>query len=287
MPATAEEILLANDNASDYADKLMEDLEQVAAEDIDDLMNRLDNRNPELWAVLGVAPDLVVDDYDDVERDMRGLDWTEGLAGISAASTTQVFIEQRDETIIKPLAYREQTLGALVVTAPILVQAAKRAVEVEATKVYVKLQAKYLNDVKFIKAMDDVQLYDLLLETKSLRSFDKVVADQMGYVSRMTGLRPGDPRFNEEMSKLIEVNSGDYMKRQNRRTVERLYTKREIGGDTKSKMVWIVEGGPRTCSACHSNAGEIKTYEEWENYGLPGASTCFGGDRCRCHLAQI
>ena len=103
----------------------------------------------------------------------------------------------------------------------------------------------------------------------------------------MTDLRPGDPRLVEEVANLIDVNAGDTMRNMNRRSLEQLYTHREIDGNVQQDMAWIGEGGPNACYRCTDNYGEVKTYAEWQETGLPGAETCLGGDRCRCHLAAV
>jgi hypothetical protein len=97
MPNEVTEYIKASDNASDYADSLIEGLEQQAREDIDDLYRSPTNRDDELWTLLGVDTELTIDEYD--EEELRGIDWSLGVAGISGASTTQFFLVQRDDTI--------------------------------------------------------------------------------------------------------------------------------------------------------------------------------------------
>ena len=284
---TPGEIIAANDNASDYADAQMEAFSQRAAEDIDYLMREEEGRDLELWTLLSVSEVATLADYDRATREERDLDWTEGLGGLGAASTTQVFLDNRDETIVKPVAYREQVIGSLVVTATALKTAAKRSIDYLPIAKFEPLQAAYIEEFAFLSELSNAELYTVLVENGAMRPVDKLIADQMGYVSRMTDLRPGDPRFAEEVAGLINQNSTTNIASMNRRAVEQIHAQREINGDVNTEMVWIVEGGASTCSYCLARAGMVKSYKEWQLVGMPGAETCKGGDRCRCHLAAL
>jgi hypothetical protein len=283
---TQEQLIQANDNASDFADANMEAYQNEFAQDIDYLMREEQGRDTELWEALGIGAALL-SDYDGVERDDRDLDWSEGMGGLSAASTTQVFLDQRERTIIEPTAYREQVVGALVVTAAVLRSAAKRGFVEVPEKRFQKLQQRYLDEFDFLRGLSNTELYNLMVEAGAMRPIDKLITDQMGYVARMTNLRPGDPQFTADVAALIDANSGTNMQAMNRRAVEQFYTQREINGNVNTEMVWIIEGGPNTCRYCQDRAGQVQTYAEWVAIGLPGADTCAGGDRCRCHLAAL
>ncbi len=127
MP-TPEEYIQASDNANDYTDNLMAKLEQRAVEDMDDLIINTARRDVDLWTEIRVSPELTMSDYDEVKRDDRDLEWSTGLAGIAAASLHQFTLDNREETIIKPLAYRQQVVGTIAVqmTREQLIQAGKR-----------------------------------------------------------------------------------------------------------------------------------------------------------------
>jgi hypothetical protein len=289
MPDTPKDYLVASDNADDYAQSRIEALDQQAHEDIDDLITSDAQRDAELWQELEVNPALTIDDYDGADPDDRDLKWTLGVAGLSAAASTQFFLDQREDTIIKPLAYREQVVGTLTLSTAALVTAGKRGVEVAVTAVeparFAALQAKYIRDLSFLAEMGNVELYNTLLEYKAIRPIEQVIASQTQYVARMTRYRPGTPQFKEAVNALIDTNSTRNLTNQSRRAVEGAYSYREADGDSNTLMVWIGEGGPKTCSYCYDRFGEIQSYAAWESEGLPGSDVCAGGDACRCHLA--
>jgi hypothetical protein len=277
MPDPVEEYIKASDNASDYSDHLMDELQQEAAEDIDDMFRSAENRDADLWALWQVNPELVVDDYDAVPRLERGLDWTLGLAGISAASTTQFFLENSEETILKPVAYREQVLEPFNLTRAQMIQVGKRGTEYAVQTQFVVLEADFVGGMGFIRGIPTSELYERLLADEAILPIEKRIADASGYVARMTSLPPGSVQFKEEVANLVNVNSTRNLKKMNRRAVERIYSFREANGDGKTLMIWLVES-EKPCVYCVGNAGEIDTYENWIINGLPGAETCAGGD---------
>ncbi len=309
MPqATARDFLVASDNADDYAEALIEALEQPAREDIDRLYNDQQFRDEELWLELGVNPEIEIAEYEAVEPDERDLVWANGFAGLTAASALQFFLDEREETIIKPVAYREQVVGQLEVPPTVMVRAAKRGVEVTAevatrlidgppvpgvpvttapTEQFVRLQKRFLDELSFLREIDDRELYRALREFNAIRPVDQLIADQSQYVARMTRYKPGSTQFKEAVNELIDTSSTKNIKYQNRRAVEGIYSYRETDGDFNTLMVWVGEGGQNTCEYCAAEFGEVKTYAEWLDYGQPGADICKGGDRCRCHLAAV
>jgi hypothetical protein len=286
MPTEIDKFVIANDNAGDYADAQIKGLNQQALEDIDDLFNNVEGRDPVFWEVAEVDPMLVVADYEQVEIDDRDLDWSLGLAGLSAAATTQFFLDEAETTIVKPLAYREQVLDGFDLTQSQLIAAGKRQFESEAAEHFVKLQAKYLNEVSFLAEMEPAALYRQLLEYDAIMPMEKQIADAMGYVSRMTNYPPGSEQFTAEVNRLIDRNSGDVMRQNNRRAVQRIYSFREADGDPNALMVWLLESSA-PCTYCVDRAGEIDTYANWVERGLPGPEVCAGGNRCHCQLSAV
>ena len=285
--STAEDYLRASDSANDYADKLIDDLRQKALEDIDELFNDEDSRDLDVWDRFD-APDLSIKDFDDVDDEERDLDWVEGIAGISAAATTLFFLRNREETLIKPLAYREQVVGGLSIPRTELLKASKRGFDIAGTADFVALKAERLRELQYIKAMSDVELYDVLVDLRAMRPAEKVIADSVGYVSRMTSYRPGSPQFKEAVANLVNTDSTRALKGMNRRSVESMHSYREARGNMDTLMVWVVEFSPRTCSYCQALAGTVATYQEFiENIGQPGSDVCQGGDLCNCHLEAI
>jgi len=284
--STAEEYIKATDEASDYADNAVDEIEEHALEDIDALYNGHD-RDDELWAQMGVQSDVVIDEYDDVEPDDRDIEWSLGVAGISAASTTNFFLNNREALMINPSAYKEQVVGSLNMTGIELTKAGRRGFEVVGEVTYQRLNKSVKKSFAFLKNMSNVELYQTLLNTGGMRSPDKIINDAMGYVSRMTSYRPGSTQFKEQVNLLISQNSNRGLKSMTRRSVQQIYTDREVDGRPDRRMVWIVDGSKTTCSYCLDRAGNIMTYSQWIIDGLPGADVCKGGDMCNCVLAAL
>ena len=288
VPVSVEEYIAASDNANDYGSHLLTQLEQTAREDIDDLIQSPLYRDEELWTDdFGVDAGLLLSDYDEVAPDSRDLDWTLGLAGLTGAATAQFFLDNNEITIIKPVAYRLQVVGALSVTRDVIVTAGTRGIEVISTTQFVALQATYVERLAPLRGLSSPELYRELVESNAMRSFDKIVSDQVGYVARMTNLRPGSIEFKEEVAALVNTNSKRAVKGMSRRAVERVYLDEDVGGDFSRPMVWVVEGGKSTCERCSDRAGRVQRYSQWIQDGLPGASVCQGGDLCNCHLAAV
>jgi hypothetical protein len=285
MTDPVTQFLKASDNADDYGVHLMEGLEPKLLDDVDHLLTTPDARSDELWAEMGVDSGLEIDDYEEVETADRDTVWLLGLAGITAAASVQFALDNREEVIIKPLAYREQVLDGLELTRGQLVQAGKRSTEFVSELKFQKLGARYLDEVSFLRDMTDTDLYDLLRQHQALRPADHMIADATKYVSRMTSYPPGSVQFKGAVADLVDPHAKDAVRNINRRSVESIYSFREADGDLNTPMVWIGERGARNCEYCKARFGEIDTYGNWIERGLPGADVCAGQDRCRCHLA--
>lgn len=279
MP-TVEEYIQATDNANDYADHVMETLEQPAREDMDALYTDPSLRDDELWTELGVPSDLVLSDYDEVPREERDINWSLGLSGISAAALYQFFLDNRDKTILNPTAYRAQVVGpiAAAMTREQLITAGKRGFEVLGTMPFATLKPQYLAPLAPLKGASNTALYNGLTEIGAMRPAEKVITNAMANVARMTGHGPGSPQFKAEIAQLIDSNAKRGLTGMNRRAVEQIYVTRAIGGDINQLMVWIVEGGNKTCNFCLDRAGDVMTDAEWTEVGRPGADVCAGAD---------
>ena len=281
------EYLTANDNADEYAVTLLDGLEQDRLEEIDDLLNSTDRRDELLWVELEIDSELTIEDYEEAPTEDRDVNWILGLAGLATAANTQFFLDHRQDTVIKPTAYREQVLDAYSMTRAEIVEAGKRSIEIVDVGQFQSLQSKYVNELSFLSNMDNTELYNALREFEALRPIDQAIADSMDYVSRMTSYKPGTPQFKRAVNDLIDANSERAVKGMNRRSVEQIHSYREADGDLKSLMVWIGEADAKACDFCRINYGEVKTYGEWIADGLPGTDVCRGGDYCRCHLASV
>ncbi len=285
MPDPIAQYLKANDNADDYSVYLLDALEPKIQDDVDHLLTTTDDRDPEVWEALDVDPSLDVGEYEQVEPDDRNLDWVMGLSGLAAAASVQFAMDNRENVIIKPLAYREQVLDGLDLTRAQLIQAGKRSTEFVTELQFQKLSAKYLNDVSFLKDLSDTELYSGLRQYGALKPADHMIADATGYVRRMTSYKPGSTQFKAAVADLVDPHAKDIVRNVNRRSVESIYSYREADGDLNTLMVWIGERGGKNCDYCMALFGEVDTYGNWIERGLPGADVCKGGDRCRCHLA--
>ena len=49
-------------------------------------------------------------------------------------------------------------------------------------------------------------------------------------------------------------------------------------------MQWISVGTPRICTDCEARVGEIKTYQEWIDLGLPATGWSLCREFCYCQL---
>jgi hypothetical protein len=288
----------ANDNANDYADNLMDGLRQAAREDIDALLRETTGRDEELFEEFGVEPDLNVDDYDGTPGDQRDLDWSLGLSGLFAAALYQFVLDRRDDTIIKPLAYRAQAMGGFDLSRSDLVTAGKRDAELLPATPFDKIGSGYLTEFAFLKEPSNAELYGQLVEVEALAPVDKEIAAAQGYVARMSEYPPGSARAKGGLADVVEWQSGSGLKQIQRRATEQLNALREVGALTvtgialnlaasNKPMAWIAEGGKSICEYCKARAGDIRTYSQWLADGVPGAEVCAGGNRCRCHLMAV
>jgi hypothetical protein len=287
MADTVSAFVAASDNANDYSQKQVDDIYPKALEDIDNLMRESVERDEELWENWDIDPELVVDDYDAEPIEDRGLNWTLGLAAISAASSVQFFLDNRVPLIINPSAYRAQKMDPFNLTQSQLEQAGRREVVRVPIKTYEKLQAQYVNEFSAIRSVSNKDLYEILESAGGLRPMEKHIADSVGYVSRMTNYQPGSPQFKEAVADLVDTNSKNSIRRMNRRSVEAMSALAETQGNPQTEMVWLLDPTSSHCIYCPNNAGVVMTYEEWLNLGLPGVDTCKGGDNCNCHLYRV
>jgi len=53
------------------------------------------------------------------------------------------------------------------------------------------------------------------------------------------------------------------------------------------KWVWITVTDENRCEDCKERHGWVRTYEEWEALGIPGAGATICGWRCRCTLEPV
>ncbi|MCK5610760.1 hypothetical protein KAR91_53295 [Candidatus Pacearchaeota archaeon] len=284
MADIVSQFVAASDNANDYSQKQVDDIQQKALEDIDNLMTDTVERDVDLWEDWEIDPNLVITDYEDEELEDRGLDWNLGLSAMAAAATVQFFLVNREPLIINPAAYRRQKLDPFNLTRSQLEQAGRREIIRVPLKTYEKLQSKFVDEFAAIKNLSNKELYSVLNDAGALRSIEKHTADSMGYVSRMTNYPKGSPQWKEAVANLTSAQSKSGLMSMNRRSVETLSVLAQTGGDSQAELTWLLDPTSSHCSYCPANAGLTMTYDEWLDFGLPGFETCKGGDRCNCHL---
>lgn len=287
MADTVSQFVAWSDNANEYSDQRREKLKPKALEDIDALMSDTNDRDEELWDSFDIDTDSTVDDYDAVEPRQRDLNWVNGFGAMAAAAGIQFFLDNRDALIIEPIAYRVQVLEPFNLTREQLVTAGKRKVQRVTLEGYQTLQNRFVSQFSVLKDMSNATLYAELQELKALQYFDKYAADSIGYVSRMTNHPPGSPQFKESVADLVNMQSGSAQQRMNRRSIEALSVERQTNGEENILMCWVLDPTSKHCEYCPSRAGEIATYGQWIELGLPGADVCRGGDRCNCHLVAV
>ena len=61
---------------------------------------------------------------------------------------------------------------------------------------------------------------------------------------------------------------------------------RELGGDvTVTQWQWFKDPSADSCDDCIARDGQVRSYTEWEEIGLPGAGGTQCGGNCRCTIA--
>jgi len=113
----------------------------------------------------------------------------------------------------------------------------------------------------------------------------KVLAQD--YVTRMTMYSSNSDQFKAAVDDLVEKGSRRAALGMSRSMAQQFSSLREIDGNVDQRMVWVDEGDDHTCAECSARAGEIKTWQEWQDEGPPGSRVCLGGAYCRCDLVPI
>jgi hypothetical protein len=146
-----------------------------------------------------------------------------------------------------------------------------------------------------ILRLPDDQLAGILQRFGVLPKWTDYYNGSADYVMRMSRtLSPlsTDPANREafwaEVDRLAATESRRHLIGAVRRAQEQYTTQRVLEGtDPGQEFIRILDSHDNQCEACIARAGIIGTYEEHVAVGLPGASSCFGGDYCRCQLVPI
>lgn len=64
-------------------------------------------------------------------------------------------------------------------------------------------------------------------------------------------------------------------------------TSNEFISGLSDRYEWVWEPGAQHCDTCEEYNGQIKSYDEWEKIGLPGAGNTDCTVYCRCTLMPV
>lgn len=106
---------------------------------------------------------------------------------------------------------------------------------------------------------------------------------QVGYLARVSKIPYDSPRFKAELQRLLDFQTKEGLLMAARRANHE-YAKASFGRD--AKLIRICEDDDASCENCIRLGGTIGTVEQQESVGWVGASSCDGGDRCRCEYAE-
>jgi len=57
--------------------------------------------------------------------------------------------------------------------------------------------------------------------------------------------------------------------------------------EEESKYMWGLESSAEHCDDCLAREGQVKTFEEWKDEGLPGSGVTQCGNNCLCSLIEV
>lgn len=300
--ATAQDLIDAEEREQARIDLFVENTEQEALEEIDELLHNEAGRDAEIFALVGADPEVTVDEYEEVPVDERDFNWLAGLSALAVASRLQVFASKRKQ-IMGLFSARSKNIGGLDLGRSDLVRAAKQGI----TKGGIRKAKEFLQaagdtlpitpgavaaagrvpSVAQLGKLTDAELLATLEEFGVLAPWNTMQSQAAAYVTRMTELQPGSVQFQAAVNNLISSESRRGLLGMTRRATQQYTTLLDTQGDPSKKLIWVSENDDSTCDPCRGNAGEIHTFEEWQSIGMPGAATCEGGDYCRCDLLRI
>ena len=148
-------------------------------------------------------------------------------------------------------------------------------------------QLARLPTIADMRNLSQSELLDVLEQYGVTEPWESMINDTRKYLQRMTSIPPGSDRWNEELNSLISTESRRGVLNLARRTQERFSTLDSIDGNVNQELMWITVSDDNLCENCDERGGEIKSYSEWTQVGLPGAAVCLGGDQCRCELVAV
>ena len=143
-----------------------------------------------------------------------------------------------------------------------------------------------LPSIEEMSRLSRKELLDVLQHYGVTEPWESMRASTAAYLERVSNIVPGDPRWEAEMNALLGGEQRALLSLA-RRTSEKWGTLDAIDGNVNQEMMWVTHTDDNLCDNCDDRGGEIKTYAEWVQAGLPGAAVCLGGDQCRCELVPV
>ena len=125
--ATAQDLLRAEEKEQARLDMFVDGITQDALEEIDDLLHHEENRDPEIFELVGADPDVTIDEYEAVPVEERDFNWVIGMSAMAVAARLQVFASNRDG-LFRILSARARNVNTLSLERADLVSAAKTGI---------------------------------------------------------------------------------------------------------------------------------------------------------------
>lgn len=142
-----------------------------------------------------------------------------------------------------------------------------------------------LPELADMKDMSNAELLKMLNYYGITEPYNMLQTQSMEYVRRMMPLR-SDEDINRAYSELIN-NERRQLLGVSRRVAQQWSTLDAIQGNMYQELIWIAEDDEATCDSCAPRSGEIATWAEWKQRGMPGSEVCRGGNYCRCDLIPV
>lgn len=290
MPTKSEEFLAVEAEEQARLDLWVGSQGQDAAEEIDELLHNPGARDEEIFELVGADQDETIDDYADVPVDERDFTWVAGLSAMVVGARLQRWSGQRGD-IGRLFGSRVERLAAIKIPRRQLISAAKFGVSKNAI-----LEAKKHLGKNFLPPLSRRTVFDQLIgadllsalsDARIIPSFGLIQNQAAPMAVRMMQIPPDSVAWLGAKADLVASESQLRQLELTRSAAQQHSTVIDTAGDTSVEMIWVVEGDENTCDNCAPRAAEIRTYDEWMSIGMPGASVCKGGDRCRCDLYPI
>ncbi len=221
MP-TAQDLIDAEEREQARLDLFVENIEQEALEDIDELLHNEAARDPEIFELVGADPEVTIDEYEEVPVDERDFNWVAGLSALAVAARLQFFASKREQ-VGRLFSARAKNIGGLRLGRADLVRAAKQGITkdgIRKAKDFLKAAGDTLPvtpeavaavgrvpSVAQLGKLTDAELLATLEEFGVLAPWNTMQSQAAAYVTRMTELQPGTVQFQAAVNNLISSES--------------------------------------------------------------------------------